>query len=213
MQIKFATVSRVLYLVVTLGLMYVLWQLAYGWSLGETEQFMYLVFGARYSKPASWFIQIGQQPLLLLHGLSKNPTVRNVCLAIFAGMAGLDIVTNIGAFNQFFLNFDFVAHGVMDTDTITLARYVGYIMCVLVVFSEEGLILLSGVSLHLIGLVARDFGSRAPKWFLVDAVQIAASASGARAAGIELPTGDEEREERPVSPSTSSRPMRRRFAR
>lgn len=164
---------------------------------------MLLVFGTRYAKPASWLIQIGQQPLLLLHGLSKNPTVRNICLVIFFGMAGLDITTNVGAFQEFFRNFDFVAHGVLDPDTISLARYVGYIMCVVVVFSEEALILLSGVAFHLIGMIAKDFGSRAPKWFTVDAVQIAGAASGAHAAGIEMPSDEEERPSAPASQHTN----------
>lgn len=212
MQIKFSTVSRMLYLGVTVGLMYFLAQLAYGWSLNETERFMFYVFGTTYAKPASWLIQIGQQPLLLLNGLSKNQTVRNVCLVAFFAMVGIDAVTNIGAYQTWVQTVDFTS---LTPDIAKLAQYTGYVMCFVVVFSEEALILLSGVVFHLIGMIVKDFGSRAPKWFLVDAVQVMAAASGARAAGIELPTGEEneEREERPTNPSTSSRPMRRRFAR
>jgi hypothetical protein len=76
---------------------------------------------------------------------------------------------------------------------------------------------LSGVAFHLIGMILRDFNYRAPRWFMVDAVQIASAASGARAAGIELPAGDEEEEQpthsRPNPHANGHRPYRERVRR
>lgn len=208
MQINFSTISRIIYLCVVLTIMYFLADLAYGWSLNETQEFMLLVFGNSYAKPASWLVQLGQQPLLLLNGLSKNKTVKKICLVAVLCFIGIDAITNVGAFMQFIRTVDWTA---VNPDVASLARYTGYAMCVAITFAEEALVLFAGVAFHLTGMIAKDFNYRAPKWFTVDAIQIVMAASGAQAAGINLNIGQDEKPEAmpPHFPVNGHRPLHR----
>ena len=183
MQLNFAAISRILYLGIVIAAMVTMGQLAYGWSLGETRDFALLIFD-EWALAASWGIQLGPQALLLLYGLTQERRVRHMALAGAIGLNGLDAMTNVAAFYEY--------TQVADTSNVapivaSAARVMGYIFALAVTWFEEVFVLLAGVALHLVALLLVDMGYKPSKWMRVDGVELARHASGASAAGIELP--------------------------
>lgn len=219
MRTNFSTVSRVGYLIIVAATIYFLTELAYGWSLNETARFSRLIFGNDWALAASWVIQLGPQALLLLNGLSQAPprgkkfnifTIPSMALLGALMLNTIDTATNLGAYVQWRqASFD----PTLEPFVRELAYHMGFVFCFLVTWSEEAMILLAGVGMHLIGLLLGNFGRRPPKWFAVDAIDLAWSASGAKAAGIRMP-GQESDNRRPPQgqqqgrPEVANRPVR-----
>lgn len=226
MRTNFSTVSRVGYLIIVAATIYFLTELAYGWSLNETARFSRLIFGNEWALAASWVIQLGPQALLLLNGLSQAPgkgdlsqepgkakrkqkfnlwTIPSMALLGALMLNTIDTATNLGAYIQWQqASFD----PTLEPFVRDLAYHMGFIFCFLVTWSEEAMILLAGVGMHLIGLLLGNFGRRPPKWFAVDAIDLAWSASGAKAAGIRMPEQEGGSRQQQGRPEVANRPVR-----
>jgi hypothetical protein len=117
----------------------------------------------------------------------------------------IDTATNLGAYIQWQqASFD----PTLEPFVRELAYHMGFIFCFLVTWSEEAMILLAGVGMHLIGLLLKNFGRRPPRWFAVDAIDLAWSASGAKAAGIPRPEQESDRRPPQNQPQVANRPVR-----
>jgi hypothetical protein len=192
-SVGFAPIARLVYLIIIGVTIASIWQLSFGWSLGETTKFATVSIGADYAKYVSYLVQFGPNIFFLLVPLVKNGAMRKVFVFLAVGLNLIDATTNIGAYSiyrQGVTNPANVAPWVGD-----MANAIGWILCLLVTWGEEAMIYLVGLAFQVFANLLEDTGRTPPAWFRADIVKYASAASGADAVGLGY--GRERRERSP----------------
>jgi hypothetical protein len=183
-------------------------QLAYGWSLGETQSIMALVVGPQWAETAAWLVTFGPQPLLIISSSTREGKLRLFSISGLTLLAGFalnftDMATNIAAFVESFnggeASSDFVRY---------IAFGIGVLMCIGITWYEEIGLLIIAKAFDLVRQILADMSKSAPKWFAWDlAIDLAGAASNGNILSEPKP---QPRQERQPQGGNGHRPENRR---
>lgn len=189
-NVGFAPIARIVYLLIIGVVIGSIWQLSFGWSLGETTKFSSLAIGGEYAEWVSYLVQFGPNMFLLLTPLIKRGTVRNLFAIIALSLNFIDMATNIGAYTVYRANTP-VAEAAVTPWIGDMANGIGWILCIMITWGEEAMIYMVGLGFQVLANLYEDWGRKPPAWFRADVAKYAAAASGAQALGLGYDGSDE----------------------
>lgn len=169
MSKDFAPISKALGIIFLGIVIYAMFNLSYGWSMEQTQDFMSAVVGNQPSLMAAYLIQFAPQALLIIAAVAKmngkNRMATGLIIAAFA-INVLDWYTNDVTFREWWPKWTqtLISDG-RSPEFINATRPVGRILAFLVTWFEEGISLALGAMLQLIAELMQGLGYRPPRFF------------------------------------------------
>lgn len=156
--------------IIFLGIVIVaMFNLSYGWSMEQTQDFMSAVVGNEPSLMAAYLIQFAPQAMLIIAAVAKMNGKNRMAtgLIIAAGLVNLlDWYTNDVTFREWWPTW---SRGLIEAgrsvEFIDATRPVGRFLAFLVTWFEEGISLALGAMLQLIAELMEGMGRRPPRFF------------------------------------------------
>lgn len=177
-RLSYSSIQRIGLLVLIGAALGVGWQVAYGWSLDETESIMAVVMGAGYGDVGAWLVTLAPQPLLIISASTREGKLKLFSISGLTLIAAVvlnltDMATNIAAFTE---SYDGGAFSSEFTRGLTLG--IGILACIGITWYEEIGLLMIAKAFDILRQILTDMGKSAPKWFGWDlAIDLAGNAS------------------------------------
>lgn len=169
MSKDFSPISKALGIIFLGIVIYAMFNLSYGWSMEQTQDFMSAVVGNEPSLMAAYLIQFAPQALLIIAAVAKmNGKDRMATGLIIAAFAinFLDWYTNDVTFREWWPKW---SRGLVESgrsvEFVNATRPVGRALAFLVTWFEEGISLALGAMLQLIAELMQGLGYRPPRFF------------------------------------------------
>jgi hypothetical protein len=197
--LTFSAVSIIIKLVAMVVVVWCIGRLAFSWSLQETARLTHYAVGDEYGPTLAWLIQLSPILLLAMRAMSPDKTWRKAYLIMAIAIAGIDVVTNLSAYqnNTHFYDGD-------DRNMMIVGDFLGYSVAAGIVLGEEVMALAIGGIFHMLALliVTSGRGRSVPRWMIVG-TELGFGMSGVDALGVQAP---EVPQGGPTIPGPRSRP-------
>lgn len=146
-----------------------MFNLSYGWSMEQTQDFMSAIVGSEPSLMAAYLIQFAPQALLIIAAVAKMNGKNRMATGLIVAAAAvnfLDWYTNDVTFREWWPTWSqtLIDNG-RSADFINATRPVGRMLAFLVTWFEEGISLALGAMLQLIAELMEGMGYRPPRFF------------------------------------------------
>lgn len=197
-RLTYSAIHRFLTLGLIGAAIYIGWQVAYGWSLDETESIMGVVMGIEYATTGAWLVTLAPQPLLIMSASTREGKLKLFSISGLTLVAAIvlnftDMATNIAAFTESY------SGGAFTSDfTRALTFGVGILACMGITWYEEAAMLMIAKAFDILRQVLEDMGKPAPKWFAWDlAIDLAGAASHGNVLSNRQSNGDRQPQQNP----------------
>lgn len=169
MSKDFSPISKSMGIIFLGIVIYAMFNLSYGWSMEQTQDFMSAVVGNEPSLMAAYLIQFAPQALLIIAAVAKMNGKDRMAHGLMAAAVAINLLdwyTNDVTFREWWPTWSqtLVADG-RSIEFINATRPVGRVLAFLVTWFEEGISLALGAMLQLIAELMQGMGYRPPRFF------------------------------------------------